>query len=109
MVAMLWPVKACSATPSGQPDLPPPPPPPKAAYAERRRGVSAGHDWRYTLTAEKIGSELGWRARIPFEHGLRDTIAWYASRPLWWEPIRDRISCDYYPLQYGDRLQRASQ
>jgi hypothetical protein len=27
---------------------------------------------------------------VPFEQGVRDTVAWYAANRRWWEPLRDR-------------------
>jgi dTDP-glucose 4,6-dehydratase len=49
-----------------------------------------GHDRRYVLDASKIRRELGWEAQVPFERGLRDTVAWYADHRAWWEPLRER-------------------
>jgi dTDP-glucose 4,6-dehydratase len=49
-----------------------------------------GHDRRYVLDASKIRRELGWEAQIPFDRGLRDTVAWYADHRGWWEPLRER-------------------
>lgn len=42
-----------------------------------------GHDARYALDAGKIGRELGWRPRVPFEDGLRRTVAWYLENQGW--------------------------
>ena len=39
-----------------------------------------GHDRRYATDCTKLEHELGWRPRIPFEEGLRETVAWYRSR-----------------------------
>jgi dTDP-glucose 4,6-dehydratase len=36
-----------------------------------------GHDRRYALDTTKISRELGWRASISFEEGLKNTIEWY--------------------------------
>lgn len=36
-----------------------------------------GHDRRYAMDTSKIQKELGWRAEIPFERGLRETVEWY--------------------------------
>jgi dTDP-glucose 4,6-dehydratase len=49
-----------------------------------------GHDRRYVLDSTKIERELGWKAEIGFDEGLRDTVAWYADHRDWWEPLRDR-------------------
>lgn len=43
-----------------------------------------GHDFRYAIDAEKIESELGWKADENFESGIRKTIAWYIEN-------RDRL------------------
>ena len=49
-----------------------------------------GHDRRYLLDSAKIRRELGWSPEIEFEAGLRDTVAGYASRRDWWEPLKRR-------------------
>ena len=49
-----------------------------------------GHDRRYLLDASKIRRELGWEPTIPFDHGLTDTVSWYANNRDWWEPLRGR-------------------
>jgi dTDP-glucose 4,6-dehydratase len=49
-----------------------------------------GHDRRYVLDWSKIRRELGWEPRIPFDRGLAETVAWYAERRDWWEPLRER-------------------
>ena len=49
-----------------------------------------GHDRRYLLDHSKISRELGWEPRIPFERGLRETVAWYRANPAWWREKRDR-------------------
>jgi dTDP-glucose 4,6-dehydratase len=49
-----------------------------------------GHDRRYLLDSSKIRSELGWRADISFEDGLRDVARWYAANRAWWEPLKEQ-------------------
>jgi dTDP-glucose 4,6-dehydratase len=49
-----------------------------------------GHDRRYLLHSAKIEAALGWTPQVPFEQGVRDTVAWYAANRRWWEPLRDR-------------------
>ena len=39
----------------------------------------AGHDFRYAIDANKIESELGWRAEENFESGILKTIEWYLN------------------------------
>jgi dTDP-glucose 4,6-dehydratase len=42
-----------------------------------------GHDRRYAIDCTKLETELGWRPAIPFEEGLRQTVAWYQSHGAW--------------------------
>ena len=51
-----------------------------------------GHDRRYAIDADKLESELGWRAEETFETGLRKTVSWYLDRRDWWEPLRARYA-----------------
>ena len=46
-----------------------------------------GHDFRYSLETEKIGS-LGWKPKTIFEEGLQKTIEWYAKNEWWWAPLK---------------------
>lgn len=43
-----------------------------------------GHDFRYSVNSQKIKS-LGFKQKIDFESGLRETINWYKSNQGWWE------------------------
>jgi dTDP-glucose 4,6-dehydratase len=63
-----------------------------------------GHDRRYAMDSTKIEHELGWKAQIPFEEGLRETIRWYESNPEWVARIRTGEYLKYYEKQYGKRL-----
>ena len=47
-----------------------------------------GHDFRYSIDPSKIERELGWRATVTFEDGLRQTIAWYLAHREWIAAIR---------------------
>src|SRR5262249_3997225 len=49
-----------------------------------------GHDERYAIDPSKIEGELGWRASVSVEDGLRRTVAWYLENRWWWQAIRDR-------------------
>ncbi|PTX50135.1 dTDP-glucose 4,6-dehydratase [Melghirimyces profundicolus] len=42
-----------------------------------------GHDFRYSLSTEKIRSQLSWSPRIPLEKGLADTVAWFRKQTRW--------------------------
>jgi dTDP-glucose 4,6-dehydratase len=46
----------------------------------------------------------GWRAPVPFERGLPDTVAWYRANPDWIAAARSGDWDAYYARQYGDRL-----
>ncbi len=47
-----------------------------------------GHDRRYSVDIAKISSELGYKPEVPFEQGLRDTLAWYRDQQDWWRPLK---------------------
>ena len=42
-----------------------------------------GHDRRYAIDASKIQTELGWKPKVVFEEGLRETVKWYLSEKTW--------------------------
>ncbi len=46
-----------------------------------------GHDRRYDIKIEKIGSELGWEPSYSLEHGMRKTIEWYLENDEWVDAI----------------------
>lgn len=50
-----------------------------------------GHDLRYAIDPSKIENELGWRAEVDFEVGLRRTVEWYLANETWWRPLRESI------------------
>ena len=66
-----------------------------------------GHDRRYALDTTRA-HELGWSPTVPFEQGIRDTVAWYRDHRPWWEPIKRGEFQQYYREQYEQRLQRAA-
>jgi dTDP-glucose 4,6-dehydratase len=51
-----------------------------------------GHDRRYSVDITKISTELGYRAEVPFEQGLADTVRWYRENRSWWEPLKGRAA-----------------
>jgi dTDP-glucose 4,6-dehydratase len=61
-----------------------------------------GHDRRYAIDCTKIERALGWRPQVPFEQGLRDTVAWYRAHADWVAAIRTGEYLKYYAKQYGD-------
>jgi dTDP-glucose 4,6-dehydratase len=60
-----------------------------------------GHDRRYAIDCTKLERELGWRPRIRFEDGLRDTVLWYRANQDWVARIRTGEYLTYYERQYG--------
>lgn len=48
-----------------------------------------GHDRRYAIDFSKIESELGWRPRVTFTDGIRETVKWYISNPQWLANLRN--------------------
>lgn len=62
-----------------------------------------GHDRRYALDCEKIQGELGWRAAVPLEEGLRQTIEWYKHNSQWVAGVRDGAYRSYYEKYYEKR------
>ena len=46
-----------------------------------------GHDTRYAIDADKIGSELGFTPAESFESGLNKTVDWYLENEAWWTNI----------------------
>jgi len=36
-----------------------------------------GHDFRYSMSSEKISNELNWETKYSFDEGLENTIRWY--------------------------------
>jgi dTDP-glucose 4,6-dehydratase len=48
-----------------------------------------GHDRRYAIDCGKIERQLGHRARMSLENGLRDTFQWYVQNESWWRAVMD--------------------
>ena len=64
--------------------------PARQPYAEQIAFVAdrPGHDARYAIDADKLETELGWRAEVDFEAGIRRTVEWYLDNEWWWQPLR---------------------
>jgi dTDP-glucose 4,6-dehydratase len=60
-----------------------------------------GHDRRYAIDCGKLERELGWRPEVPFEEGLRETVAWYRAHGDWVADVRSGEYRKYYQKQYG--------
>jgi dTDP-glucose 4,6-dehydratase len=63
-----------------------------------------GHDRRYSLSSEKLRSDLGWAPEVRFQDGIERTVAWYRENEAWWGPIRSGEYRAYYERQYGRAL-----
>ena len=46
-----------------------------------------GHDFRYSMSSEKISRELKWKTKTNFEEGLENTIKWYLHNTAVWKDI----------------------
>jgi dTDP-glucose 4,6-dehydratase len=38
-----------------------------------------GHDRRYAICGDKLRRELGWKPKIKFDSGLKETVNWYSG------------------------------
>jgi len=47
-----------------------------------------GHDFRYSVSYEKITRDLGYDPKVKFEDGLDQTIEWYRDNESWWRPLK---------------------
>jgi len=47
-----------------------------------------GHDFRYSVSSERISRELGFAPQIDFLRGLRSTIDFYKNESSWWLPLK---------------------
>jgi len=62
-----------------------------------------GHDRRYAIDCSKAERELGWKPKVTFQDGLRETIAWYQANQPWVNQVRSGEYLKYYERQYGNR------
>jgi dTDP-glucose 4,6-dehydratase len=63
-----------------------------------------GHDRRYSLSSDKLRSQLGWEPQVRFARGLERTVDWYRDNEWWWGPIRSGEYREYYERHYGRAL-----
>jgi dTDP-glucose 4,6-dehydratase len=59
-----------------------------------------GHDQRYAIDWTRLQRATGWRPRVPFEEGLRETIRWYEANPGWWRPLKSGEFWEFYRRNY---------
>lgn len=58
-----------------------------------------GHDFRYSLSYQKITDELGWLPKIDFETGMKMTVEWYLENIKWAEKKLDYLR-NYWQTVY---------
>jgi len=63
-----------------------------------------GHDRRYAMDVSKVRRVTGWGPATPFEKGLGETVAWYASHRPWWERVMSGAYRRYFDSNYRARL-----
>jgi dTDP-glucose 4,6-dehydratase len=61
----------------------------------------AGHDRRYAIDCAKIETELGYRAAVTLEAGLRDTFSWYVAHAPWWQAVMDGSYRNWIQTNYS--------
>ena len=66
-----------------------------------------GHDRRYAIDCAKIERELGYRAGVTLEAGLRDTFAWYLRNEPWWRGVMDGSYQQWLQLHYPQLVPRS--
>lgn len=49
-----------------------------------------GHDARYAIDSTRIFEDLGWRASVSVEEGLKRTVLWYLENEDWWRSLLNR-------------------
>ncbi len=50
------------------------------------------HDRRYALDASRLKRELGWKPQMPFDEGLKHTVAWYMAHSEWVKAVLAKTS-----------------
>ena len=50
-----------------------------------------GHDFRYSLDSSKISKEIGWKNKISFEEGIKETVKWYQENQKSYKNISDSV------------------
>jgi len=80
------------------------------SYKELIRFVTdrPGHDQRYAIDPAKIQNELGWKAEVGFEAGLRRTIEWYLKNPEWVDQVSSTSYGEWIRKNYAWRDEKES-
>ena len=74
-----------------------------AKLKERIRFVAdrPGHDRRYAIETARVRGEIGWRPRIGFDRGLRQTVNWYLDHADWIAHVTSGEYREYYDSVYS--------
>ncbi len=59
-----------------------------------------GHDRRYAIETSRIRNEIGWRPRMEFSDGLRQTVNWYLDHRDWIDHVTSSEYRKYYDSVY---------
>ena len=51
-----------------------------------------GHDFRYAVSCNKISNSLGWKPKVSFNTGIKDTVNWYLNNADWIKNINNKYS-----------------
>jgi dTDP-glucose 4,6-dehydratase len=62
-----------------------------------------GHDRRYAIDCSKMQAELGWKRRVPFDEGLKMTVAWYKANSAWVDRVTSGEYRNWVEKNYGQR------
>ena len=46
-----------------------------------------GHDLRYAVSFDKARLELGFKPKVSFDVGIKETIDWYINNEAWWKDL----------------------
>ena len=50
-----------------------------------------GHDFRYSMSSNKISKEYGWKPKISFKEGIEKTVEWYLNHEEIWKDLSPKI------------------
>ena len=46
-----------------------------------------GHDYRYSMSSNKISKEMGWKSKTNFDEGIQKTVDWYLNHEEIWKDL----------------------
>lgn len=59
-------------------------------------GDRPGQVFRHTADASKIQNVLGWKPKVDFEYGIRQSVNWYLENKQWW---LDKMWMRHVPIE----------